>query len=81
MALNVSTTDANAALAFEPTSDTADSIILKTAVAPVDNVTVTFAVKEGDTVKGSGYSASNIAIPKVAGVYTVVPTVGPKTNE
>lgn len=81
MALNVSTTDANAALAFEPTSDTADSIILKTVVNPVDNVTVLFTVKEGDTVKGSGYSASNIAIPKVAGVYTVVPTVGPKTNE
>ena len=80
MALNVSTTDANAALTFVPTAETPTDIVLQTAVAPVDNVTVTFAVKEGDTVKGSGYSASNIAIPKEAGQYTIVPTVSAKSN-
>ena len=80
MALNLSTTDADAVLTFVPASETADDIVLQTAIAPVNDVTVTFAVKKGDADASGSYPASAIPIPKEAGQYTIVPTVSAKSN-
>lgn len=82
LALNVSTTDADAALTFVPVpaSETAQNIYLQTAIAPVDDVTVTFAVKKGDAAASGSYPANAIPIPKEAGQYTIVPTVSAKSN-
>lgn len=80
MALNVSTTDANAVLTFVPTSETENTIVLETAVDPVDDVTVTFAVSKDGGVASGSYSANGISIPKKAGSYTIVPTVSAKSN-
>ena len=80
MALNLSTTDADAVLTFVPASESAQNIYLQTAIAPVDDVTVTFAVKKGDAAASGSYPASAIPIPKEAGQYTIVPTVSAKSN-
>jgi hypothetical protein len=80
LALNVSTTDADAVLTFVPASENANNIVLQTAIAPVDDVTVTFAVKKGDAAASGSYPANAIPIPKEAGQYTIVPTVSAKSN-
>ncbi len=78
MALNISTTDTDAVLTLKPASEEESNLVFETAVDPVANVTVTFNVKKGDTIVGSGYAPTAIKIPKEAGKYTVVPNVSGK---
>ena len=80
LALNVSTTDADAALTFVPTSETSENIVLRTVIDPVDDVTVTFGVSKNGGDPSGSYSANAISIPKEAGQYTIVPTVSAKSN-
>lgn len=85
MALNMPTDDATAKIALRPadaTKKVENKITLATAVNPVDNVTVAFAVttKSGTAAGSESYPADAIELPLGTGTYTVTPTIGPKSN-
>jgi hypothetical protein len=81
MALNMPTDDATAKIALRPANKkVANKITLATAVNPVDNVTVAFAVttKSGTAAGSTSYPADAIELPLGTGTYTVTPTVSGK---
>lgn len=78
MALNIAP---DAKIALEPAvQNVENTVVLKTAVDPVDDVTVTFAVKPLNGSASGEYSANAIQVPLEAGSYQVVPTVAPKAT-
>ncbi len=78
MALNIAP---DAKIALEPAVQNVENkVVLKTAVAPVDDVTVTFAVKPLNGSASGEYPANAIQVPLEAGSYQVVPTVAPKAT-
>ena len=85
MALNMPTDVASAKIALRPADaakKVANKITLATAVDPVDNVTVTFAVttQSGTEAGSTSYPANAIELPLGTGTYTVTPTIGPKSK-
>ena len=67
----------DASIALEPATKGVEG---KIAVAvsgftPEPGVSVTFSVKQGDTVKGDPYPADAIGIPLETGTYTIVPLI------
>lgn len=67
----------DASIALEPATKGVEGKIAVAVASftPEAGVSVTFSVKEGETVKGGPYPADAIGIPLETGTYTIVPLI------